>query len=309
MELSEANSWSYTWSGLNRNVNAAGTAGGARKIVYTVEETGVQAPYTAAVSGSAEKGFVITNSMETGNLAIEKRFDVVPKEEEEPMQALTDIRVEKIWEDQDNRDGNRPAGVTVRLYEDGQEIAAVELNEGNGWQHTFTDLQKYRDGQTIRYSVLEDPVEMYVAEYRGYTIVNRYTPKLTSVSVRKVWNDENNRYGMRPKAIWVMLNNGTAVLLNEENGWFATVSDLPVVTDGKEAEYAWTEQEVTGYRQTEVTVNGTVTTFTNKVIGIPKVPVNQPQPKTPGDTWVIFEEYDTALGGELLINHVGDCFD
>ena len=31
--------------------------------------------------------------------------------------------------------------------------------------------------------------------------------------------------------------------------------------------------------------------------------------KTPGGGWVIFEEYDTALGGETLINHVGDCFD
>ena len=31
--------------------------------------------------------------------------------------------------------------------------------------------------------------------------------------------------------------------------------------------------------------------------------------KTGGDNWAIFDEYDTPLGGQLLINHVGDCFD
>ena len=32
-------------------------------------------------------------------------------------------------------------------------------------------------------------------------------------------------------------------------------------------------------------------------------------PKTPGDTWYVFEDYDTPLGVEVVINHVGDCFD
>ena len=58
-----------------------------------------------------------------------------------------------------------------------------------------------------------------------------------------------------------------------------------------------------------VRTNGALTTFTNKVVKLVKVPADQPQPKMPGSKWVIFEEYDTALGGELLINHVGDCFD
>ena len=31
------------------------------------------------------------------------------------------------------------------------------------------------------------------------------------------------------------------------------------------------------------------------------------QPK--GEGYVIFEDYNTALGGAILINHVGDCFD
>ena len=39
-----------------------------------------------------------------------------------------------------------------------------------------------------------------------------------------------------------------------------------------------------------------------------EVPPNLPQPKQPSP-WITFEEYDTALGGDVVINHVGDCFD
>jgi hypothetical protein len=52
-----------------------------------------------------------------------------------------------------------------------------------------------------------------------------------------------------------------------------------------------------------------VTTFTNHFVNVPKVPPTNGNPKTPGEGWVVFEEYETALGGETLINHVGDCFD
>ena len=41
---------------------------------------------------------------------------------------------------------------------------------------------------------------------------------------------------------------------------------------------------------------------------IVEVPPNLPQPKQPSP-WITFEEYDTALGGDVMINHVGDCFD
>jgi hypothetical protein len=52
-----------------------------------------------------------------------------------------------------------------------------------------------------------------------------------------------------------------------------------------------------------------MTVLTNKVVKLVKVPADQPQPKVPGAIWYVFEEYDTALGGDILINHVGDCFD
>ena len=48
---------------------------------------------------------------------------------------------------------------------------------------------------------------------------------------------------------------------------------------------------------------------TNHVITIPVVPQGQAKPRTFGNPIYIFEEYETALGIPVLINHVGDCFD
>ena len=56
------------------------------------------------------------------------------------------------------------------------------------------------------------------------------------------------------------------------------------------------------------TVQGSVTTFTNAPLTIPKMPEGF-KPKVPSGNWERFEEYETPLGVESLINHVGDCFD
>ena len=53
--LDAANSWKYTWSGLDKN--ASGKA-----ITYTVKETSVPHGYTSTISGDMASGFTITNS-------------------------------------------------------------------------------------------------------------------------------------------------------------------------------------------------------------------------------------------------------
>ncbi|MBR4576659.1 MAG: Cna B-type domain-containing protein [Clostridia bacterium] len=306
--LNEGNGWRHTWKDLYRNI--CEKDGESRPVRYTVEETEVPEGYEPRVTGDAAKGFVITNRMEKGRLVIEKQFEIVEKEEEpEEMQALIDIPVNKIWDDDNNRDGNRPAGVTVRLYAGGEEIDRVTLSEDNGWAHTFTELPKYLQNKTIRYSISEDPVDMYVSEIHGFTVVNKYRPQLTSTVVQKIWDDNDNEFRIRPGSIRMTLSNGTSVLLNEGNHWTAVISNLPAVINGEPVTYTWTEQEVPGYRLVKKENHGNVTVFTNEPVKLAKVPANEVQPKYAGETWVVFEEYDTALGGETIINHVGDCFD
>nr|AHF25690.1 collagen adhesin [uncultured bacterium Contigcl_38] len=305
--LNEGNGWSHSWTDLVKNCNPNGKIGGSSPIVYTVEELDVPEGYTVTRNGTGTS-IEITNTLVPGKLEIRKTFEFEPVEPENPETEI-DIPVSKSWDDNDNKDGNRPESVTVRLLADGKEVAKAVLNEANGWKYTFLNMPKTDGDRKIQYTITEDPVEWYEAEINGTNIRNIYVPETTSVSVRKVWDDHNNEAGMRPVSIWMTLSNGTTILLNEDNGWAATISGLPTKLNGEPVTYTWTEQQVVGYRLVSTKTEGSVTTFTNHFVNVPPVPGNQPQPKTPGGGWVIFEEYDTALGGDILINHVGDCFD
>ena len=301
--LNAGNSWKYSWDDLCKY-----DAG--QQINYTVAETEIPEGYVTKITGNATAGFVITNTLETGKLVIEKSFDIqIPEEEPEEEELTTEIEVVKIWDDNNNKDGNRPASITVHLFAGGEEVRKATLNEANGWKKTFGDLPKFVDGHPIHYSVTEDPVEWYVSEIHGFTIRNRYVPKTTSLTVKKVWNDDNNKLGIRPASVAMTLNNGTVVVLKESNGWTATVTNLPTRVNGKPAVYYWTEQQVIGYVLESTVSEGNVAIFTNKPWERPETPPAGKKPKTTGDTWFVFEDYDTPLGVEVIINHVGDCFD
>ena len=308
--LNATNGWKYTWEGLDKNCNTAGTTGTAKAIAYTVEELEIPEGYQATITGNAETGFVITNRLERGKLVIKKTFDVTePEPEEEPEEELTNYTVNKIWVDNDNQDGIRPGSVTVHLFAGGSEIDSTVLSEANGWQHTFTDLPMYFKGNRIRYTVTEDPVEGYTTQINGHTIRNIHKPEEVSISVRKVWDDKDNAADLRPTSIRCTLSNGISVLLKAESGWTATVSGLPKYANGQEIVYTWTEQEIVGYKLESRETKGTVTTFTNTLVGIPEPPEGYKKPRMPGGEYAVFEEYATALGIQVYINHVGDCFD
>ncbi len=228
-----------------------------------------------------------------------------------PEAELLDIPVTKTWNDDNNRDGNRPASVTVILYADGVAADSRTITEADGWTCTFTGLDRwYEDGTEIRYSVGEEPVEWYTPTVNGFHITNNYQPETTAVTVSKVWDDNNNAQKIRPTTLAVTLEPlGKVYILSEENGWTVTADNLPVRINGQPAEYSWKEQETLGYVAEGKSVSGSVTVFTNRISEIPQVPDEYRKPRTPGGSWAMFEDYQTALGVELIINHVGDCFD
>ena len=303
--------WSASWTGLPKNKNPEGT--GSTEIEYSVAETWIPDGYECSVSTTTgEDGktvFEVTNTRITGELVIEKDVDVEPWEPFGPDESPMDIPVIKTWNDDNNRDGNRPESVTVRLLADGVEVANAELNEKNNWRTTFTGLPRFTEDKVrIEYTLKEDPVKWYEAEIHGYNIRNNYKPELTSVSVRKIWKDNNNEQGLRPVSIVMMLSNGMSVVLNSGNHWTATIENLPAWIDGKPAKYTWTEQTVFGYKLLYMRTEGTLTTFTN-TDKKPETPEEGKKPKTPGKPVENIEDYDTPLGVEIMINHVGDCFD
>ena len=237
--------------------------------------------------------------------------EVTPTPTPEPEEILIEIPVTKIWDDDNNRDGKRPGSVTVHLFADGVEIATVTLSDANNWRHVFKDLPKYaEDGHEIYYSITEDPVEGYETLFDGTTITNRYKPEEKEITIIKYWDDNNNAAGLRPKQIIATLNNGMSVTLNEGNNWSATIRHLPVWVNGEKAYYFWKEIEVLGYQLVSMDVTGDVTTLTNKLFEYPEEPPEGKQvPPTRGTPVIVIEEYGTPLGIEVIINHVGDCFD
>ena len=240
----------------------------------------------------------------------------VPAPTPEPDAEFVDVPVTKTWNDNDDKDGNRPPFVTARLYADGVEIANYPLTAENGWKHTFTDLPRYLDDNKteIVYTVGEDAVPMYSAQINGYNIVNDYTPELTSISVSKVWKDDNDALKLRPTSIAMTLSDGQkdvmVVVLKESNGWTATVNNLPTVVNGKAAKYSWKEQDVLSYVPDGVQQKGSEMIFTNRIWEPDETPPTTGKtPPRPTGPYYPFDDYDTPLGVEIVINHVGDCFD
>jgi|GEM_PF-6548735 len=215
-------------------------------IVYSVEEEDVD-KYTTDYSGDQRQGFVVTNSHTPGKISID---------------------VEKRWDDHNNVAGFRPDSVTIRLLADKVDTGKrLVLSEDVNWKGAFTDLDEYKDGVAIVYSVEEEDVDKYTTEYsgdqrQGFVVTNSHTPVLgeeaVSVSGKKTWNDANDQDGMRPKSITIRLfangKEADSVKVTEADGWEWTIADLAKYDEsGKEIAYTISEDKVDGYT---TTVNG-----------------------------------------------------
>ncbi len=282
--------------------------------VYTVVERNAETLvkyYT--LSSASVTG--MTLHVGAGGTATASLFNqYLPAPTPEPDAEFVDIPVTKTWNDNNDQDGNRPDFITARLYADGVEVDSHVLTAAEDWSYVFRDKPRYRDDHKteIVYTVNEDAVAMYFTQVLGFNLVNTYTPELINLSVAKKWDDNNNRQKIRPESIAVtLLCNGKkvkTVILSEENGWTATVNNLPTIVNGQPAKYSWKEQSVVGYVLTGAEEQNGVMTFTNSIWQQPNTPPPGKPPQSPGEVETI-DEYDTPLGVDVIINHVGDCFD
>ena len=236
--LDASNGWTDTITNLPKN--AAGEA-----IVYTWTE------------GTLPEGYELTSNETKGTITTITNTHIP---------EVTSATVKKVWDDADNQDGKRPTELKVTLS-NGEEVT---LNEGNKWTATIDNLPKYKDGVEIEYTWTEGELpDGYTltgiaTEGTITTLTNSYSTEVTSATVKKVWDDADNQDGKRPESLTVTLSNGTAVTLNEENGWTAKVENLPKYADGKEIVYTWTEESLPdGYELTSTATEGTITTLTN----------------------------------------------
>lgn len=173
-----------------------------------------------------------------------------------------DLEASKVWDDQDNQEGLRPASVEFQLYKNGKaQGKPVAVSAATDWKAHFTNLpDKDSDGKLITYTVKEVKVPTHYTvdtEEASFTdgkatITNKRTPETTTVTVKKVWDDAQNQDGLRPSTIKVhLLANGTEVqaldLTGEGDEWTHTFTDLPVYKDGQKVVYTVTEDKVDNY--------------------------------------------------------------
>ncbi len=124
----------------------------------------------------------------------------------------TSISVTKVWSDSNNQDGKRPTEVTVNLLANNVSVGSEVLNEFNGWTATFDDMPLTDGTSAITYTVTEDDIGIagYTSNVTGnvtdgFTVTNNYTPEKTTVSVHKLWDDNNDQDSIRPSSVTVEL--------------------------------------------------------------------------------------------------------
>jgi len=253
--------------------NGTGTITGLTKRAYTIQET--QAP----------KGYVISQepiklSLEDFGNEIAISRDVINQKEK------TSVSGQKTWNDEDNKDGKRPSAITVNLLANGVKVASKEVKpdaEGN-WLYQFDNLDVVDDaGNLIAYTVSEEPVAGYEAAVEGTNIINSRTPEVTEVVVKKVWDDKENKDGLRPEKVTVrLLADGQEVAVKEitaTDNWQTSFTELPVYKEGKKITYTITEDPVAGYT---ATIDGfTVTNRHTPPTTPPGTPPTPPSTTTP----------------------------
>ena len=185
------------------------------------------------------------------------------------------------------------------------------LKAGNNWTVTIRNLPMYENGQEIAYTWREDDVPAgytwsTAVDGSVTTLTNTHVPLTISRTVRKVWDDEDDAYGMRSSSLTVRLyadDSREAVYtarLNAANDWTATADNLPTFADGQMIEYHWEENETAGYTASVTVLEDGTTVFTNTY---------RPRPEDPTDELEELEDYGTPLGVNVDNNHVGDTFD
>ena len=262
LTLNEEDNWSATVENLPKE-NTSG-----EDIAYTwiIENL----PEGYSVSSSITEGTVTTVTL--------SYQEVVPEE-------TVEASVKVVWDDAENQDGKRPESLVATLS-NGMEVT---LNEENNWSATIEKLLKNSEGgEEILYTWtingIPEDYNFTTSDVEGTETVLTYKhiPETIDLTLKFVWNDENNQDNIRPTSLNVFLNDEESHVLTEENDWTLTLLDLPKYDSGEEIKYIWTVAELPeGYTSPEIeeTDDISLTMFTSTYE--PQEPV---EPSVPGDS-------------------------
>lgn len=197
--------------------------------------------------------------------------------------ASKKLTVKKVWKDENNQDGKRPASIAVDVYANGQKLADKTVTVTGGstdaeWTAQTTDLPIFdANGQKITYTIGEDQLDGYDApevDQANLTVTNSRTPEKIAIKASKKWDDAENQDGKRPANVVVKLYKEVGGqksevanrTLTEADQWATEFTNLNKYEKGQEVVYSLEEDAVPHY-QSQVTGNaadGFVVTNTYK---------------------------------------------
>ena len=223
--VKKSDDWKWKFDNLDKYENG-------QEITYSISEERVEG-YSTEING-----YNVKNSYTPGKIS---------------------IQVTKAWEDKSNQDGKRPNSVTIKLLADGAEVngKTLTLSKANNWTGSFTDLDEYKAGKKIEYTVKEEAVgNGYVSVITGsakdgFVVTNTRETEKVSVEGAKTWNDNEDQDGKRPEEITInLLKNGTKIAsktVKKSDDWKWKFDNLDKYENGQEITYSISEERVEGY--------------------------------------------------------------
>ena len=156
-----------------------------------------------------------------------------------------------IWEDQEDQDGLRPESVTVYLMAGSETVASQTVGVRQNWTWNFTELDRYDAGQPVAYMVTVEAMEGYATENSGDDVIATHETGKTQVTGSLIWNDQNDRDGIRPETVTVhLMADGRVVAsqsIGDEESWRWRFPELDRYADGKPVVYTVKVETVESY--------------------------------------------------------------
>ena len=268
---------------------------------------------TGNIPVDAAASVLYMNVRNTGNLIVRKQVDGNAAETDRDFSFTVFLR---------EPDGSNANGTYAMTGAAGTSItfvngyASLSLAAGEeavirgileGAYYSVTENDANTDGYVTTSSATAGLISADADALVSFLNTRNVANDITSRTVYKVWNDENDADGLRPNSLTVYLladgDSVAAATLNEANGWSTVFANLPVYNpDGSRINYtvveAYTAEYYVRYQYEAAVINITNTHTPDDFT-----------PRTPDDPnlLTLIEDNLVPLGGNINMNE-GDCF-
>lgn len=199
------------------------------------------------------------------------------------------IKVQKAWNDEDNKDNKRPKSIKVTLMakigneSTEYEVETVELNKDNNWSYEFKNLPSKSNGKNIEYSVkeatekdgklIEEKDGKITIDGQNYKVKYSYdedkktniitnTPEepkkeIKEIKVSKVWDIADEKAIAKEIKVVLIKNDketNKTLILNAENNWQGSFKNLDI-KDKNNEEITYSIKEI-GETSGKITLDG-----------------------------------------------------